>query len=285
MTNEILKSSDDDLFKVLKETFYRGAKDESVRMVLDYCRASGLDPMSRPVHIVPMRVKDKDGKWVSVDTVMEGIASYRIRAMRTGAYLGCSPPIFGPDIEETFRDTETGEVVSVRYPDSCTIVVKRAVGAAVAEFPATVYWIESYAKRGRTNIPNEMWLKRPRGQLAKCAEAAALRMGFSDSVGSRPTYEEMEGKTYEEGGEPLQSIAASRIKQLVAPETPAAEPNKPDLIAALRACKSMADLEKHRDAVSLLRGKEKTTAIAAWKEVKATLDGSTPPVDTEASAE
>ena len=81
------------------------------------------------------------------------------------------------------------------------------------------------------------------------------------------------------------SIAASRIKQLVAPETPAAEPNKPDLIAALRACKSMADLEKHRDAVSLLRGKEKTTAIAAWKEVKATLDGSTPPVDTEASAE
>jgi hypothetical protein len=38
-----------------------------------------------------------------------------------------------------------------------------------------------------------MWLKRSRGQLAKCAEAQALRKAFPE-VGAQPTAEEMEGK-------------------------------------------------------------------------------------------
>jgi hypothetical protein len=38
-----------------------------------------------------------------------------------------------------------------------------------------------------------MWLKRPRGQLAKCTEAQALRMAFPEFAGDA-TAEEMEGK-------------------------------------------------------------------------------------------
>jgi hypothetical protein len=39
-----------------------------------------------------------------------------------------------------------------------------------------------------------MWKKRSRGQIAKCAEAQALRKAFPDTVSSAPTAEEMEGK-------------------------------------------------------------------------------------------
>ena len=43
-----------------------------------------------------------------------------------------------------------------------------------------------------------MWQKRPYGQLAKCAEAQALRKAFPEIVSQHPTAEEMEGKHFNE---------------------------------------------------------------------------------------
>ncbi|RTP22767.1 recombinase RecT, partial [Enterobacter hormaechei] len=45
-------------WSALKNSIYPGAKDESVMMALDYCRARQLDPLLKPVHLVPMSVKD-----------------------------------------------------------------------------------------------------------------------------------------------------------------------------------------------------------------------------------
>jgi hypothetical protein len=41
-----------------------------------------------------------------------------------------------------------------------------------------------------------MWLRRPYAQIAKCAEAQALRKAFPE-VGAQPTADEMEGKSLE----------------------------------------------------------------------------------------
>jgi hypothetical protein len=43
-----------------------------------------------------------------------------------------------------------------------------------------------------------MWQKRPYGQLAKCAEAQALRKAFPEIISQHPTAEEMEGKPFNE---------------------------------------------------------------------------------------
>jgi hypothetical protein len=78
--------------------------------------------------------------------------------------------------------------------------VKRLLPSGqVAEFSATERWKENYAVRGgkdKSIAPNAMWAKRPYGQLAKCAEAQALRKAFPE-FGSQPTADEMEGKEFE----------------------------------------------------------------------------------------
>lgn len=216
----------------LKTSLYPGASDESVEMVLAYCRASGLDPMTKPVHIVPMSVtvgKDERGyaKKEMRDVVMPGIGLYRINAARTDAYAGCSEPEFGPtktmqvateywtDAPNGKRVKKAGEAIDFHYPEWCRITVTRIVDGVAREFTAKEYWIENYATAGNdTDAPNAMWKKRPFAQLAKCTEAQALRKAFPEAVGSQPTADEMEGKDVIEG---TATVVQARPEQLAAP--------------------------------------------------------------------
>lgn len=191
MSNIIKRDNLDDaqLVQVLKSSLYPGAQDSSVYLVLDYCRAAGLDPMLKPVHIVPMW----DAKAGAMrDVVMPGVGLYRTQASRTGQFAGMTEPEFGPDVTATLGGVE------VTYPEWARVTVKRALpNGVIAEFTAREYWIENYAVKGgkeKSVAPNAMWLKRPRGQLAKCAAAQALRIAFPE-LGAQTTAEEMEGKS------------------------------------------------------------------------------------------
>jgi phage recombination protein Bet len=179
---------------VMENSLYPGARPESIKMALAYCTARGLDPFQKPVHLVPMSVKNvvKD-KYEWRDVVMPGIGLYRIQASRSssGQHVGTDEPVFGPMVEDTLGG------VKVTYPEWCSVTVRKHINGAVALFTAKEFWLENYATAGKdTTKPNTMWLKRSRGQLAKCAEAQALRKAFPD-VGDSPTAEEMEGKGYD----------------------------------------------------------------------------------------
>ncbi len=177
-----------ELIQVLRTSLYPGAQEHSVRMVLGYCKAAGLDPMLKPVHIVPMWDRESGGMR---DVVMPGIGMYRIQASRGGACAGISEPEFGPDTTESIGGLD------VTYPLWCKVVAKRLLpGGVVAEFPAVERWKENYAVKGgkdKSIAPNAMWQRRPYGQLQKCAEAQALRKAFPE-IGAQPTAEEMEGR-------------------------------------------------------------------------------------------
>lgn len=124
---------------------------------------------------------------------MPGIGHYRIQATRSGQYLGKTEPEFGPDVERTMGGKK------VTFPQWCRITVRKSVGNQVAEFTAREFWLENYATAGReTDAPNAMWAKRPYGQIAKVAEAQALRQAFPELLGGTNTADEMEGKSLEE---------------------------------------------------------------------------------------
>lgn len=177
-----------ELVRVLGNSLYPGAAAESIELVLGYCEASGLDPMQKPVHIVPMW----DGKAKRMrDVIMPGVNLYRTQAARSGAFAGMSEPEYGPD----FTDNLGG--AKITYPEWCRVTVKRRLATGeIAEFTAREFWIENYAVKGgqeKSIAPNAMWTKRPRGQIAKCAAAQALRIAFPE-IASQPTADEMEGK-------------------------------------------------------------------------------------------
>ena len=221
MSNEIeikkntsLALSEDELMNVLRNSLYVGAQDESIKLVIGYCKASGLDPMQKPVHIVPMYASTgkKDAKGYDIkqmrDVIMPGIGLYRTQAARSGNYAGVTEPEFGPDVIEDLSG------FSITYPKWCKVTVKRLMNnGAIVEFSATEFWKENYATAGKdSSAPNVMWKKRPYGQIAKCAEAQALRKAFPE-FGSQPTADEMEGKMDDVDitprNQPVQTIKAS----------------------------------------------------------------------------
>ncbi|MGD9599955.1 MAG: phage recombination protein Bet [Steroidobacteraceae bacterium] len=181
-----LALADDELIPVLQSSLYPGAKPDSIKLVLGYCRAAGLDPMQKPVHIVPMLVSTgkkndrgyDDKEWR--DVVMPGIGLYRVQAARTGELAGIDEPEFGPAM--AFHGVDA--------PEWCRVTVYRMIGGQRVAFTAREYWLENYATKGKDSAaPNAMWTRRPRGQIAKCAEAQALRKAFPE-LGSQPTADE-----------------------------------------------------------------------------------------------
>lgn len=264
------------LVPVLQSSLYVGAKSESVEMVLSYCKAAGLDVMQKPVHIVPINAKNSvTGSYEWRDVVMPGIGLYRIQADRSGNMAGISEPEFGPEIEQVFRD-KNGNSVNVRFPEWCKVIARKLVGDHIVDFVAKEYWLENYATdSSKSDAPNTMWRKRPRGQLAKCAEAQALRKGWPE-VGAAPTAEEMEGKVIDMGAaervvEPIRQSPASYPQEQFDATFPAWEKlirdgrKTADQIIATVSSKAVLSDEQKR-AIRACEANEQTGEVSADDE-------------------
>ena len=257
--------SDAEMIKVLGTSLYPGASPQSIVMVLGYCKAAGLDPMLKPVHLVPMW--DSKAKTMR-DVVMPGIAHYRVQASRSGQYVGKTEAEFGPDVTEKFGADQ------VTFPKWCRITVKRAIGGVIAEFTAVEMWKENYATKGKdSNVPNAMWQKRPYAQLAKCAEAQALRMAFPELIGGQNTAEEMEGREIDASpAEPPRTLpAATKQKPRSAEQqlnsfsnVQAEEPDHDEMIDAEYAEIDSADLPEMPDDIRA-EWVERKRWMKAWK--------------------
>lgn len=255
-----LALSEADAIAVLQNSLYPGARPESIRMVLAWCKATGRDPMKRPIHIVPMWVKDAvTGQGGMRDVLMPGIGTYRTDAANSGQYAGKGEPEFGPDV--------TGAVgnLKITYPKWCKVTVSRLVGGQIRHFTAMEFWLENYATAGRDkDEPNTMWRKRPYGQLAKCAESQALRMAFPDETGNTNTQEEMEGKTFDgvtldhraEPGAPLNDAIPERVMA-----APAPKPSVMERIDSIRAELAAAPDEA---AVTTIGGSPRVLTALSW---------------------
>lgn len=175
---------DEALWSAIGSSIFPGANEESKLMAFDYCKARGLDILKKPCHIVPMSVKDaKTGKYSWRDVIMPGIAEQRITANRTGEYAGQDPPVYGPMV-----DIEIGSKTH-HVPESCTVTVYRMIQGERVPCSHTEYFEEACGTTKDGNL-NAMWTKRKRAQLAKCAEAGALRKAFPEELGGIITADE-----------------------------------------------------------------------------------------------
>ena len=206
-------------WNALCTSVFPGAHEDSVVAVISYCKARALDPLKKPCHIVPMKVKDaKTGKEEWRDVIMPGIYEHRTTAHRTMQYLGRSAPRWGDDIK----------YLGVIAPEWCELTVYRQAPPIFGpdgqpHYPPVQEWVhreyflecvQTTGKGGDERV-NSMWTRRKRGQLLKCTEAGALRVAFPDELGGVPVREEIDsgtdGRTFE--GEVVQPARAEQLAE------------------------------------------------------------------------
>lgn len=180
---------------------------------LHLCQSTGLDPFRREIYLLGRKAK-VNNQWTTRWTPQTGIDGFRHLAEETGVYGGrVGPQWAGEDgawrsvwlSQEPPRAARVG-VVRTDRPHLCRECgaepggdahgVEGRLGAgqhvfdderitwAVAVYDEYVPLEDEYAGEGNNRqktgnkVPTSMWRKMPSNQLAKCAEAAAVRAAF-----------------------------------------------------------------------------------------------------------
>jgi phage recombination protein Bet len=184
----LLAFSDDQIALIRKQIAPKATPDE-LQLFLYVAKKTGLDPLTRQVYCIHRRAK-VDGKWVERMTIQTGIDGYRVVAQRGGDYAGQTEPDYAYK-NPGDKVPMCAKVSVLKFAPNGERYVA-AVGVAFWDeyCPMTDEWVNDQ-KTGK-QIPQGMWLKMPHGQLAKVAEAIALRKAFPQDLSAIYTTIEME---------------------------------------------------------------------------------------------
>lgn len=200
---------------ILKNTIARGLSDMEFGFFLEVCARREKDPFRKRVY--PVKRWDQSAG-CEVIALQDSIDSYREDAQATGEYRGQVGPLWcGPD----------GKWTDIWLSDEPPAAAK--VGVIRKGFAGPVWGIaryKSYVQRKKDGTPTRFWVVMPDNQLAKCAEAQALRKAFPDRFAGSYTEDEM-GSTalevqYETVDQPALTPAAplaALTERLAAKET------------------------------------------------------------------
>lgn len=146
--------------ETLRKTIAAGLNDQQFSLFLEYCSRTRLDPFAHQIHAY-----ERGGRLI----VQVGIDGLRLIAARTGELEGYEGPQWAGE-DGVWKDLW----LSDKPPAAARVGVYRR------GFRTPVYGIahfNEFAQR-RDGKPTAMWQSMPANQLAKCAEAAALRKAF-----------------------------------------------------------------------------------------------------------
>jgi len=166
--------------QLLKDTICKGATDEELRLFVEVCKRKNLDPFSKQIH--PVRRWDSTLRRETM-TFQTGIDGFRLVAQRSGEYAGQTTPRW------CGADGKWREIWLDKNPPAGAIVGVYRAGFKEAMFATATY--SEFVQMTKEGAPNSMWRKMPANQLAKCAEALALRKAFPEELGGLYTAEEM----------------------------------------------------------------------------------------------
>jgi phage recombination protein Bet len=131
------------------------------------CQQHGLSPFKKEIYLVCY-----GGKYSTI----VGIDGLRAKADRTGQLAGKDDAKFDLMPDGAFKTSAQLKQANAK-PTTCTVTVYRAISGMRCPFTKTVLFSE-YCPANASN----KWASMPFNMIEKCAEAAALRMGFASET-------------------------------------------------------------------------------------------------------
>lgn len=184
-TDLVERHYNDEQIKLIRDVYAKGATEHEFRLFIEVAKRKGLDIFQRQIHLVK-RWDSKINR--EVCEIQTGIDGYRLIADRTGRYEGQSGPFWCGD---------DGQWVDVWLhtdpPRAAKVGIWRA-GCREPFWGVALYseYVQTYRDKQSQQVrPNPMWARMPANQLAKCAEALALRKAFAAEMSGIYTSEEM----------------------------------------------------------------------------------------------
>lgn len=231
---------------VLQQLGVEGASDGDLAVFFHVAQRTGLDPFAKQIYMIG---RYDSRKRRQVQTIQTGIDGYRLVARRVadreGLRLVISRPTwYGPD--------EAPHLIWNTKRDGAPAAAEVTVTRGDDEFTAVALWDE-YVQTTQDGSPTAMWRTRSAHQLAKCAEALALRMAFPHDLGGVRVEEE------------LQHMDGARVIEQTT-EQPVAGPDR------LRAAIRPAPAPEPADVTELEEAGDELVTAAQVTQIRTGLD-------------
>lgn len=200
--------------RLILDTCCGGASKSEANALLAIAEARGLNPLLGECYFVK---RWDNQKRQEVWSVQASIDSLRIKAEQTGLYAGQDEPEYEYD--------DRGGLVLARVRVHRKDWPRPAVGVA--------RWSE-YVQTTKEGKTTRFWAQMPHNQLAKCAEALALRKAFPAVLAKLYTPEEM-AQAENDARELAPRMSASVARQLPAapPDDEESRAKQADMFARL----------------------------------------------------
>jgi len=144
-----------------------GTPAAMVQVFATSCKLHGLSPFKKEIYLVGY-----NGKYSTI----VGIDGLRKKADRTGKLAGKDDAKFDLMPDGTFK-TAAQLKIERKLPTTCTVTVYKDFSGVARAFTKTVLFSEYCPAQ-----PSNKWATMPFNMIEKCAEAAALRMGFASET-------------------------------------------------------------------------------------------------------
>lgn len=187
---------------LLKRTLCPDLSNDEMELLAGVAKRTGLDPFAKQIYGIKRK-----GKL----TIQTGIDGFRVIAARTNELDGQEGPFWCGD-DGVWKDVWVAKTLPVAAK---VIVYRKGCRFGFVGIARFTEYAQSY--NGQLA---DMWARMPANQIAKCAEALALRKAFPADLSGLYTSEEME-----QAGEPDAPAKPVEVKQL--PAKPAEQP-KPE---------------------------------------------------------